>query len=70
MPGMDGLQLQCLLAVRSNRIPIVFVTAHGNDQDEREARKAGAVGFFRKPVSKEALLKAIQTALMHPMLRE
>lgn len=70
MPGMDGLQLQRLLAVRANQIPIVFVTAHGNDQDEREARKAGAVGFLRKPVSKEALLKAVQTALMHPMLRE
>jgi len=70
MPGMDGLQLQRLLASRSYQIPIIFVTAHGSDQDEREAMKAGAVGFLRKPVSKEALLKAIQTALMHATLRE
>jgi two-component system, LuxR family, response regulator FixJ len=70
MPSMDGLQLQRLLASRSYQIPIIFVTAHGNDQDEREAMKAGAVGFLHKPVSKEALLKAIQTALMHATVRE
>ena len=65
MPGMDGLQLQRLLASRSYQIPIIFVTAHGNDQDEREGMKAGAVGFLRKPVTKEALINAIQTALTH-----
>jgi len=69
MPSMNGLRLQRLLASRSYQIPTIFVTAHGNAQDEREAMKAGAVDFLRKPVSKETLLKAIQTALMHPTLR-
>jgi len=59
-----------LLASHSYQIPIIVVTAHGNDQDEREAVKAGAVGFLHEPVSKEALLKAIQTALMHATVRE
>jgi FixJ family two-component response regulator len=69
MPSMNGLQLQRLLASRSYQIPIIFVTVHGNNQDQREAMKAGAVDFLRKPVSKETLLKAVQTALMHPTLR-
>ena len=69
MPSMNGLRLQRLLASRSYQIPTIFVTAHGNAQDEREAMKAGAVDFLRKPVSKETLLNAIQMALMHPTLR-
>jgi FixJ family two-component response regulator len=48
LPGMDGLQLQRLLASRSHRIPIIFVSASGSDQDEREALEAGAIGFLRK----------------------
>jgi FixJ family two-component response regulator len=66
---MNGLRLQRLLASRSYQIPTIFVTAHGNAQDEREAIKAGAVDFLRKPVSKETLLNAIQMALMHPTPR-
>jgi FixJ family two-component response regulator len=59
LPGMDGLQLQRLLASRSHQIPIIFVSASGSDQDEREALEAGAIGFLRKPVSEQSLINAI-----------
>jgi FixJ family two-component response regulator len=63
MPGMDGLELQRLLAVADNRIPIIFVTAQANDEEQRRAMQAGAVDFLRKPVSEEALVSAIQAVL-------
>src|SRR5258707_9197528 len=59
LPGMDGLQLQRLLASRSHQIPIIFVSASGSDQDEREALEAGAIGFFRKPVREKSLINVI-----------
>jgi FixJ family two-component response regulator len=59
LPGMDGLQLQRLLASRSHQIPTIFVSASGSDQDEREALEAGAIGFLRKPVSEQSLINAI-----------
>src|SRR5258707_15803256 len=58
LPGMDGLQLQRLLASRSHRIPIIFVSASGSDQHEREALEAGGKGFFCKPGSEKNLYKA------------
>ena len=60
---MDGLELQRLLAVADNRIPIIFVTAQANDEEQRRAMQAGAVDFLRKPVSEEALVSAIQAVL-------
>ena len=65
---MDGLELQRLLAVADNRIPIIFVTAQANDEEQRRAMQAGAVDFLRKPVSEEALVSAIQAVL--PPVRE
>src|ERR1700739_2487656 len=58
MPGMSGLELQRRLAQNGNGIPIIFLSAHASEEDERSALRAGAVRFLRKPISKEALLGA------------
>jgi FixJ family two-component response regulator len=63
MPEMDGLELQHRLAEINKRVPIVFVTAHANDIEEKRAIKGGAVAVLRKPVSEELLFNAIQAAL-------
>jgi DNA-binding NtrC family response regulator len=61
MPGMDGLELQRRLVESHLRIPIVFVTAWGSDEEERRALHAGAVDILRKPINKEALLHVLGT---------
>jgi len=63
MPGMDGLELQHRLSEAGQRIPIVFITAHADDEQERRAMEAGAVGFLYKPFSQESLLQAVRSAL-------
>ena len=63
MPGMSGLDLQRRLALSGNRTPIVFVTAHMDDDTRRQALRAGAVAFLRKPVSETDLLGAVGAAL-------
>jgi len=63
MPGMNGLELQRRLAQNGNSVPIIFLSAHASEEDERSALHAGAVQFLRKPISKEALLSAIRDAL-------
>jgi len=66
MPGMNGLELQRRLSQNGNRVPIIFLSAHASEEDERSALNAGAVQFLRKPISKEALLSAIRDALGMP----
>jgi FixJ family two-component response regulator len=66
MPEMDGLELQHRLAETSQRVPIVFVTAHANDGEEKRAIQGGAVAMLRKPVSEGLLFNAIQSALGCP----
>ena len=63
MPGVDGLELQQRLSEAGERIPIVFITAHADDEQERRAMEAGAVGFLYKPFSQESLLQAVRSAL-------
>ena len=63
MPGMNGLQLQSHLAAAGYRIPIIFVTAHDNQESRRRALQAGAVAFLGKPFSDELLLQTIRSAL-------
>jgi FixJ family two-component response regulator len=65
MPGIDGPQLQARLAVLGNRLPIVFLSGHGDIPTSVQAIKAGAEDFLTKPVRKEKLLPAIERALAH-----
>jgi RNA polymerase sigma factor (sigma-70 family) len=63
LPGLSGLDFQCELASRNIRIPIVFVTAHGDIPMTVRAMKAGAVEFLTKPFRDQDLLDAIRVAL-------
>jgi FixJ family two-component response regulator len=63
LPGGSGLELQQQLRSSQARIPIIFITAHGNEAMRAQALQAGAVAFFAKPFNDTALLEAIYTAL-------
>ena len=63
MPGMSGLELQAKLNADHCRIPIVFITAHGDAQMRMQALRAGAVEFLSKPFNDEALLETVRAAL-------
>jgi FixJ family two-component response regulator len=63
MPGMRGPDLQRELARRGWGIPIVFITAHGDEDIRPRVISEGAVDCLLKPFSEEALLKAIRMAL-------
>ncbi|MDH7452999.1 response regulator [Luteimonas composti] len=62
MPQMSGLQLQDELIRRGIRLPLVFVTAHGDVPLAVEAMRKGAANFLEKPFTEQALLHAIQAA--------
>jgi FixJ family two-component response regulator len=63
MPGLSGLDLQRDLAEANIRIPIIFITGHGDIPMSVRAMKAGAVEFLTKPFRDQDLLDAIQQAL-------
>ena len=63
MPGVNGMELQALLAARGIARPIIFLTGHGDIPLSVQAMKAGAVTFLTKPVQREALFAAIEEAL-------
>ena len=63
LPQMSGLDFQRRLAESGLRIPIIFVTAHGDIPMSVKALKSGAVEFLTKPFRDQDLLDAIQQAL-------
>ena len=63
MPGMSGPDLQQELKLRGQAIPIVFITAHGDEAVRPRVLAAGAVECLLKPFSDAALRKAIDDAL-------
>lgn len=63
MPFMDGLQLQAELSRLGVRIPVIFLTGHGDIPMSVRAIKAGAVDFLTKPVSSGMLLHSVCAAL-------
>jgi len=62
MPGMSGLELQGKLMAEGSRIPIIFITAHGDANIKKQAINAGAVEFLSKPFDDEVLLGQVRAA--------
>jgi RNA polymerase sigma factor (sigma-70 family) len=63
LPGLSGIDIQRELATRNIRIPIIFLTGHGDIPMSVRAMKAGAVEFLTKPVRDQDLLDAVRIAL-------
>jgi FixJ family two-component response regulator len=63
MPGMSGFELERRLVGAGSRIPIIFISAHGDEEARAPAIRDRIVAFLRKPFSEEALLSAVQSAL-------
>jgi FixJ family two-component response regulator len=63
MPGMSGPELQRELMSRQEKIPIVFITAHGDKDVISRVMADGAVDCLLKPFSEDSLLNAIGRAL-------
>ena len=55
MPGMDGLELLRQVKERRPELPVMMVTAYGDDDRRRRAAEYGAVEFITKPVDFDAL---------------
>jgi len=63
LPGMDGLDAQALLNTYGIKMPIIFLTGHGEVQMSVRAMKAGAYDFLQKPVAADTLLARVYAAL-------
>ena len=63
MPGMDGLDLQRCVRLERPELPVIFITAHHDDEVERCAFAQGAAFFIRKPFDAEELLQAVKIVL-------
>jgi FixJ family two-component response regulator len=63
LPGLSGLDFQRELAAKNTRIPIIFLSGHGDIPMSVRAMKAGAVEFLTKPVRDQDLLDAVRIAL-------
>jgi FixJ family two-component response regulator len=63
MPGLSGLELQAKLKAEGCRIPVVFITAHGDAEMRIHAMREGAVQFLSKPFDDTVLLEIVHAAL-------
>jgi FixJ family two-component response regulator len=63
MPGMSGPELQRQLIASQRSIPIIFITAHGDDAVRARVLGDGAVDCLLKPFNEDVLLNAVNAAL-------
>jgi len=63
LPGLSGLDFQAELAKSEIRVPIIFITGHGDIPMSVRAMKAGAIEFLTKPLREQDLLDAVQSGL-------
>jgi CheY-like chemotaxis protein len=60
MPGMDGLELLRVVKERRPELPVMMVTAYGDDERRRRATESGAAEFVTKPVDFDLLKTRLQ----------
>jgi FixJ family two-component response regulator len=65
MHGMTGPELQRKVRESGAHVSFIFVTAYDTEEVRAQAKKDGAVAYFRKPVDDQALLDAIGWAMSH-----
>src|SRR6266850_1370288 len=70
LPGISGLELQNLLQASDFRLPIVFITAHGDAHIRIKALERGAIDFLQKPFTEKALFKSINPFVAMPITSE
>jgi FixJ family two-component response regulator len=63
LPGQSGLNLQRDLASAGQRLPIVFITGHGDIAMSVQAMKGGAIEFLTKPFRDQDLLDAVESGV-------
>jgi two-component system response regulator FixJ len=63
MPGISGLELQQILIEKTIDCPIVFISAHSEENAREKALAAGAIDFILKPFSENSLLEAVDLAI-------
>jgi FixJ family two-component response regulator len=63
MPGMSGVELHDRLTASRLAVPIVFISAHADEEARARALESGAVDFLQKPFSDDALLNALAAAI-------
>jgi FixJ family two-component response regulator len=63
MPGISGIELQSRLKADRCRIPIIFITAHGDPEMRAQAIRDGAVEFLTKPFDNTVLLETLHAAI-------
>jgi len=63
MPGMDGIELQRCIRLDRPELPVIFISAHHDDETRKRALDEGAAGFLYKPFDGGELLRAIEDAL-------
>lgn len=64
MPGQSGVEFHRQLVERGNRLPVIFITGHGDIAMSVRAMKAGAIEFLAKPFDNQELLDAIHRGIV------
>jgi FixJ family two-component response regulator len=63
MPGMNGIELQRRIRLERPELPVIFISAHQDDEARKRALDEGAIRFLYKPFDVAELLKTIEAAL-------
>ena len=65
MPVLNGLDVQRELRARGAAAPVIFITAHEDDEARETAMASGAIGFVRKPFDESVLMNLVEYAVAH-----